>query len=401
MISDIKTLADELFPEVVRLRRTIHQHPELAFEEEETARLVVETLRPLGFELRTGVARTGVIATLRGGHPGPTVLLRADMDALPIQEANDLDFASRVPGKMHACGHDAHTASLLGTAMLLSRVRDQIRGTIRFLFQPSEERLPGGAKAMIAEGALDADASSPAPAVAFGQHVQPELEAGKIGVFSGMYMASADEVYLTIRGEGGHAASPHLLDTDPVLAAAHVVVALQSLVSRNRPPDVPSVLTIGRVVADGATNVIPNAVRLEGTFRAMDERWRFRAHELIRRVAESTAAAYGAQAEVDVLVGYPALYNHPEPTALARDAAVEYVGAENTVDLERWYAAEDFAWYLRELPGTFYRIGTGNVAKGITHGLHTPRFTVDEEALRTAPGFMAYLAWRYGAAQAA
>lgn len=390
----IQELNERVFGDVVHLRRAIHRNPELAFEERETAKLVVRTLEPLGFELREGVAKTGVVATLRGEHDGPTLALRADMDALPIREENAFDFASQNEGKMHACGHDAHTSSLLGTAVILDALRAELRGSVRFIFQPSEERLPGGAKPMIEQGALgDSDGSH--PQAIFGQHVQPDLEAGKIGVRSGMYMASTDEVYVTVRGTGGHAAAPHVLETDATLVASHIVVALQSVISRHCPPDVPSVLTIGRLVADGATNVIPERARLEGTFRSMDESWRFRAHDHIRRIAEQTARAFGAEADVEIVVGYPALYNHPETTAFVRGAAIEYVGADQVVDLERWYASEDFAWYLRELPGTFYRIGTGNKEKGITHGLHTPRFTIDEDALRTAPGFMAYLAWKY------
>lgn len=394
MLDRVRHLNDDLFDDVVYLRRTIHRRPELAFEERETAALVAETLAPLGMDVVTGIAKTGVVATLKGGHPGPTVALRADMDALPIQEENDLDFASENEGKMHACGHDAHTSSLLGTAMILARLREDLHGSVRFIFQPSEERLPGGAKPMIEEGVLGAMNGS-VPEVILGQHVQPDLEAGKIGVRGGMYMASTDEIYITVRGTGGHAAAPHQLETDPTLAAAHILVALQSVISRHCPPDVPSVLTIGRLIADGATNVIPERARMEGTFRAMDEDWRFQAHEHIRRVANHTAQALGAEADVEIVVGYPALYNHPGPTSFVRAAAVEYVGDSNVVDLDRWYASEDFAWYLKERPGTFYRIGTRNESKGIVHGLHTSRFTIDEEALRTAPGFMAYVVCRY------
>jgi hippurate hydrolase len=316
------------------------------------------------------------------------------MDALPIHEENDLPFASRNEGKMHACGHDAHTSSLLGTAMILDRIREQLSGSVRLIFQPAEERLPGGARPMIEEGVLDLDDGSRAEVI-FGQHVQPDLEAGSIGVRSGTYMASTDEIYITVGGTGGHAAGPHLLETDPTLVASHIVVALQSVISRQCPPDVPSVLTIGRLIADGATNVIPEKARMEGTFRSMDEVWRFRAHELIRRIAEHTARAHGATADVDIVVGYPALFNHPEAAGFVRGAAEEYVGPERVIDLDRWYASEDFAWYLREIPGAFYRIGTRNEEKGIVHGLHTPRFTIDEEALRTSPGFMAYLVWKY------
>jgi len=391
----IRQLADEVFPEVVRLRRALHRRPELAFEEHETARLVAETLRGLGIEPTTGVAKTGVVAHIEGQKPGPVVALRADMDALPIQEANAFDFASERPGVMHACGHDAHTASLLGAAMILSRMREELAGTIRLLFQPSEEKIPGGAKVMLEEGALDPINGHAAPARIFGQHVFPQLPAGALGIRSGPFMASADEVYLTIRGQGGHAAAPHLL-VDPVLVQAHVLVALQAISSRNRPVDQPSLLSFGQVIAEGATNVVPDEVRLVGTFRAMDEAWRFRAHELIRRTAEHTAQAFGATCEVEILVGYPALTNDAEAAAFVRGAAVDYVGAGRVVDLPMWYASEDFSWYTQRMPGAFYVLGVGNEAAGITHGLHTPRFTVEEEALRTGAGFLAYLAFRHG-----
>lgn len=392
MLDQIRALSDSLFPTVVKLRRTLHANPELAFEEYETARLVHDTLVPLGVELRTGIAKTGVVATLRGAMAGPSILLRADMDALPIHEETGLEFASRIPGKMHACGHDVHTSSLLGAAMILSRLREKIAGTIHFVFQPSEERLPGGAKVMIEEGLLGGEILNPPPARIYGQHVQPDLPAGKLGIRSGMYMASADEIYVTVRGEGGHAAMPHRLQSDAVVTASHIVVALQTVISRNCPPDSPSILTIGKVAAEGATNVIPAQARLEGTFRAMDEEWRFKAHALIRRVIEHTARAHGAEAEIDIVVGYPALYNDPEEAAVVRSAAVRYAGEENVVDLDKWFASEDFAWYLKELPGAFYRLGTASTSGAPVHGLHTSRLMINEEALRTGPGFMAYLA---------
>jgi hippurate hydrolase len=249
---------------------------------------------------------------------------------------------------------------------------------------------------MIEEGALQPAAGAP-PDVIFGQHVQPGLNVGKIGVRNGMYMASADEIYITVRGRGGHAAGPHLLETDTVLTASHIVVALQSVISRNCPPDSPSVLSIGKFIADGATNIIPTQVKMEGTFRAMDESWRFKAHDLIRRVVHQTAAAFGAAVELDLQVGYPALFNHDLPTDFVRNAAYAYVGQENTVELDKWFASEDFAFYLREMPGSFYRVGIHSEKLGDEHGLHTPRFNVDEDALRTSSGFMAYLALQYGA----
>ncbi|MEM1042726.1 MAG: M20 family metallopeptidase [Bacteroidota bacterium] len=393
----IQALNAELFDEVVDLRRRVHRNPELAFEEYETAALVAETLGALdGVTVQTGVAKTGVVATIEGGQLGPTLALRADLDALPIHEATGLDFASEHDGTMHACGHDAHTASLLGTAKILHAIRADLRGSVRFLFQPSEEKTPGGASVMIAEGALEAS-GSPAPEGIVGQHVFPQLPVGTVGVRSGDFMASADEVYLTVRGEGGHAAAPHSLAADAVLVQAHVLTALQSVISRNSPPDVPSILSFGKVTADGATNVLPAEVHIEGTFRSMDETWRFRAHDLIRRIAEQTAAAFGATCEVEIVVGYPALSNDPALAAEVRAAAVEYIGAERVIDLPQWFASEDFAFYTQQMPGAFYVLGVGNEAKGITHGLHTPRFTIDEDALRLGPGFMAYLAWRHNA----
>lgn len=399
MINQIKALADRFFPDIVLLRRTLHQHPELAFEEYETARLVKETLEALGLEVQTGIAQTGVVATIRGGMPGPTVALRADMDALPIVEENTFDFASTIRGKMHACGHDGHTASLLGTAKILHAVRDDLYGTVRLIFQPSEERIPGGAKPMIEEGVLAATSTEPAPAVIYGQHVMPELPTGQIGVCNDHYMASADELFFTIQGQGGHGARPHHLSADPVLVAAHLIIALQSLISRNCPPDVPSVLSIGKVAADGATNIIPDTVHLEGTFRSMDETWRFKGHDLIQRTAQHIGEAFGAQVETEIAVGYPVLHNHLAPTNAVREAARAYVGPENTVEIDPTFVSEDFAWYTKHTPGSFYRLGTGNEHEHSTFGLHTPRFTIDEEALRVGSGFMAYLAW--ASAQAA
>lgn len=391
MIDTFQSDADALFASVVALRRTLHRHPELSGEEHETARRVAERLRELGVgAVQTGVNGTGVVATLEGERPGPTVLLRADMDALPIQEETGLEFASEVDGVMHACGHDVHTASLLGTAAILARHRDQLHGRVRFCFQPHEERLPGGAQGMIESGVLaGVDA-------VFGQHIKPDLPAGTLGVRAGAAMASSDEVYVTVTGEGGHAAEPHELAADATYVGSQIVGALQSVISRHCPPDVPSILTIGRLIADGATNVIPETARLEGTFRAMDEAWRGRGHDLIRRVAIRTAEAHGATADVEIHTGYPALYNHKDEAHLVADAAREYVGPDRALDVDRWFAGEDFAYFLQERPGAFYQLGVGSA-----HGLHTAGLNVDEEALRASTGFMAYVAWRYGREHAA
>ena len=385
-------LTDTVFPDVVRWRRAIHRRPELAFQEHETAAFITGVLRDLGLEVER-MAGTGVVAHVEGARPGPTIALRADIDALPITEATGLEFASETDGQMHACGHDAHTAMLLGAAHVLHALRDDLEGAVRLVFQPSEEKAPGGARVMVEQGVLgDVGGVAPVDRM-FGQHVFPDLEAGTIGVRGGPFMASADEIYLTIRGTGGHAAAPHEL-VDAVLVQAHVLTALQSVISRNRPPGVPSLLSFGRVVADGATNILPDAVALEGTFRSMDEDWRRRAWGLIERTAQGTAQAFGATCDVEVLEGYPALENDLEAAAFARAVAVEVVGEERVVDLPMWYASEDFSFFAREVPACFSVLGVRNEAEGIAHGLHTPRMTIDEEAMRTGTAYLAALAAR-------
>jgi amidohydrolase len=386
--SSLKARAAEIQPEVVQIRRTLHAHPELAFEEHETAALVCRTLDALGIPYTAGVARTGVVALIQGGKgPGKTVALRADMDALPILEANQVDYASTIPGKMHACGHDVHTASLLGTARLLAEHQDQFAGTIKLIFQPSEEKLPGGASVMIEEGVLQA----PQVASIFGQHVMPLLPAGTIGMRSGMYMASADEIYLRIEGKGGHAAQPQSF-VDPIVIAAQVIVALQTVVSRMADPRLPCVLSFGKIIGLGATNVIPEYVDLEGTFRCMNEPQRAKAHAMITDIVESVTRSMGGKAVLRLEKGYPVLQNEPALSARARAWAEAYVGEENVVNLDLWMAAEDFAWYTHEVPGCFYRLGTRNDARGIIHGVHTPLFDIDESALALSTGLMAWLA---------
>jgi len=390
MVSKIEALrrdAEDMQATLVADRRHLHQHPELSFEERETAQFVTRRLKDLDISFREGVGGYGVLANIQGYGSGATVALRADMDALPIQEANDIPYASQVAGVMHACGHDVHTASLLGAAALLRSRTGDFRGNVRLLFQPAEERLPGGAHLMIKDGAL----LNPIPVSIYGQHVMPLLDCGKVGFRSGQYMASADEIRLTIRGKGGHAAMPHL-NTDAVLIASHIVVALQQVVSRRASPTLPSVLSFGHIVGEGAYNVLPNEVRLRGTFRTLDEGWRDRAHAFIRDIAQGTATAMGALCEVEIDKGYPMLYNHPAPTSLARRTAEYYLGAENVVDLDLWMAAEDFAWYAQEIPASFYRLGTRNEARGIVSSVHTPTFDIDEEAMATGAGLLAAIA---------
>jgi hippurate hydrolase len=395
MIDEIHRLAAANHDRVVEIRRHLHSIPELAFEERETSAFIEEALRTMEIPVRTKVANTGLIGFIDGPSDGPCLALRADIDALPITEENDFTFVSRHPGRMHACGHDAHMASLLGAAWILNTLRERLPGSVRLLFQPSEERAPGGARAMISEGALEADGPHPPPSAILGQHVAPELKAGTIGLRPGTYMASTDEVFLRLRGEGGHSAEPHLLSSDAVVAAAQVLIALQTIVSRRCPPGIPTVLSFGRFIADGATNVIPDEVSLEGTFRTMDEKWRFRAHQLIEETAARTAAAHGAECSIDMRIGYPVVENQPELTEMMRAAASQYLGDEAVSDVDLWFAGEDFSYFAAEIPGLFYRLGTGNPAAGIAHGLHTPRFTIDEDSLRTGSGCMAFMAWRW------
>lgn len=337
------------------------------------------------------MANTGVVCLLEGKNPtSKTLALRADIDALPILERNNCDYRSDNDGVMHACGHDVHTACLLGALTLLKDCRDDFEGTIKFIFQPGEERIPGGASLMIAEGVL----KNPDVNNIIGQHVMPLLPAGNVGFRKGMYMASADEIYITIKGKGGHGAHPHTL-VDPVAIGAQVITALQQVVSRNAKPATPSVLSIGKVIANGATNIIPDEMYLEGTFRTFDEEWRYQAHRLIERTVTGICASMGASAEVDIKVGYPYLENDSQFTDEIQQYAVEYLGAEHVKELEIWPAGEDFAFYTREIPGTFYRLGVRNEEKGITSNLHTATFDIDEQALVTGMGLMAYATIRH------
>jgi amidohydrolase len=384
----IKSLAKEQAAGVIANRRHLHTHPELSFEEFKTAQFVAGELRALGIRPQEGIAGTGLVALIEGRNPEKKIVgLRADMDALPIVEANDVPYKSQVPGVMHACGHDVHTASLLGTARILNQLKDQFEGTVKLVFQPAEEKAPGGASLMIREGVLE----NPRPLSMMGQHVAPNIPVGKIGFREGMYMASTDELYVTVKGKGGHAAAPDQL-IDPILIASHIVVALQQIISRYRKPSNPAVLSFGRFIADGVTNVIPNEVTLQGTWRCMDEQWREDGLQKMKKMAEGMAEAMGGTCIFEIVKGYPFLKNHPELTRRVRSAATEYMGAENIVDLDLWMAGEDFAFYSQVVDSCFYRLGTRNEAKGIISGVHTPTFDVDETSLEIAPGLMSWLA---------
>jgi amidohydrolase len=383
----IQQLAAAQAAEVVALRQHLHTHPELSFEEFQTMAFVKQQLESMGLVAQP-IATTGLVALIEGRNPGRrTVALRADMDALPIQEQNEVPYRSQNPGVMHACGHDVHTSSLLGAARILTQLRNEFEGTIKLMFQPGEERLPGGASLMIAQGVLE----NPAPQSVLGQHVFPHLPAGKIGVRAGRYMASTDELYLTVRGKGGHGAMPEQ-NLDPVLVAAHIIVAAQQIVSRRANPKLPSVLSFGKVIANGATNVIPNEVYIEGTFRTMNEQWRAEAHQHLRQLCEGLAASMGAVCELEIRRGYPCLENDEATTARIRTAAEAYLGAENVVELDQWMAAEDFAYFSQAAPSCFYRLGTRAADGRFASSVHTPTFDVDEKALETGPGLMAWLA---------
>ncbi|MBI1289399.1 MAG: amidohydrolase [Flavobacteriales bacterium] len=384
----IKQLVTENAQQVLDIRRHLHAHPELSFKEFETSKFVCEKLDEWGIPYKSGFVETGIVALIEGKNPSSKVIaLRGDMDALPILEANDVPYRSQNEGVMHACGHDVHTACVLGAAKALHTLRSEFEGTVKIIFQPGEERLPGGASLMIKEGALE----NPKPSAIVGQHVLPSLEVGKVGFRAGMYMASADEVYFTVKGKGGHAALPHTL-IDPVLITSHIIVALQQVVSRRTKPGVPCVLSFGSVHANGATNVIPNEVEVQGTFRTMDEEWRMEAHGIMKKLAEEMAASMGGSCDFRVDVGYPYVYNDEALTELARNSAKEYMGEENVVELDMRMTGEDFSFYTHHMPGCFYRLGVGNTEKGLTSGLHTPTFNVDEKSLEIGTGLMAYIA---------
>jgi amidohydrolase len=384
----IKLLAKAYKEEVIATRRHLHANPELSYQEYNTAAFVKERLEKLGITRIEQKATTGWTALIEGNNPSKKVVaLRADMDALPIIEANDVPYKSQNPGVMHACGHDAHTASLLGAAKILNELKDQFEGTIKLIFQPGEEVAPGGASFMIKDGALE----NPRPQGIIGQHVMPFIPVGKVGFRQGLYMASADELHITVKGKGGHAAMPETL-IDPVLIASHMIVALQQVVSRAASPKIPSVLSFGRVEALGATNVIPNEVKIQGTFRTLNEDWRAKAHQKMLQIAHGIVEGMGGALDFEIRRGYPFLQNDPEMTARATEAAKAYLGEDNVLDLDIWMAAEDFSYYSQVIDGCFYRLGTRNEAKGIISGVHTPTFDIDEDALEIGAGLMAWLA---------
>lgn len=386
MIETIKALAKKFAPEFIDIRHHLHAHPELSYQEFETSRFVQDKLRELGipFEIK---ATTGVVGLIKGKNPDKRIIaLRADMDALPIKEANDVPYKSTKEGVMHACGHDVHTTCLLGAAKILNTLKNEWEGTIKLIFQPGEEKNPGGASLMIKDGVLE----NPKPQAIFGLHVNPQLEIGKLGFRPGKAMASADELYFTIKGKGGHAATVHLT-TDTILIAAQLIVALQQVISRNKPPLVPSVLSITSIQGGYTTNVVPSEVKLMGTFRSLDEEWRWKAHELIKKMATELVHSMGGEIDVHIDVGYPSVHNDEKLYEIAKKKAQEFIGAENVEETEIRLGAEDFGYYSQLIPGCFYRLGTGNKEKGITSGVHTSTFNIDESSIEIGMGIMAWL----------
>lgn len=383
----IKELAAKYADEFIEIRHHLHATPELSFNEFETSKYIRQKLSAWNISYQV-MATTGVIGIIKGKDDDSKVIaLRADMDALPITELNEVSYRSKNSGVMHACGHDVHTTCLLGAGRILNELKDEWAGSVKLIFQPGEEKNPGGASLLIKEGVLE----NPAPDAIFALHVHPGLPVGKLSFRSGMVMASADEIYITIKGKGGHAAAPHLT-TDTILTAAHLVVNLQQVVSRMNDPFNPTVLSITSIQGGNTTNVIPSEVKLIGTFRAMNENWRFRAHNLVKKICKNAAEDSGAEIDVHIDVGYPFVTNDERLTAMAKRKAAEFAGGENIEETEMRMGAEDFAFYSHLVPACFFRLGVGNKEKNIISGVHTPTFNIDETAIENGVGIMAWLA---------
>jgi hippurate hydrolase len=380
----IKQLAHEFAPACIAIRHHLHANPELSYEEFETSQFVQSKLAELNIPFKV-LAQTGVVGIIEGKNPHKRVVaLRADMDALPIQEENDVPYKSTKPGIMHACGHDVHTSCLIGAAKILVATKDEWEGTVKLIFQPGEEKNPGGASYMIQEGVLE----NPAPQSIYALHVHSGLQVGQLSFRGGMVMASADELYITIRAKGGHAAAPHLT-ADTIYIASQLVVLLQQVVSRQNNPFNPTVLSITSIKGGNTTNVIPSEVKMMGTFRAMDETWRFKAHALMLQQAKALVEGLGAELDFKIDVGYPFVMNDEILTAAAKAKAVQFFGESKIEETELRMGAEDFAYYTHKVPGCFFRLGAGNIAKGITIGVHTPTFNIDEDAIEIGIAAMA------------
>lgn len=394
MITKIKTLAETHFSEIVDMRRFIHQHPELSFQEFNTSTYIQSVLKNHGIAFTAGIVKTGIVALIHGKNPTKkTILLRADMDALPIEEKNNVPYASVNKGVMHACGHDVHSASALGAAIILQTLKDEFEGTVKIIFQPGEEVLPGGASLMIKEGVLD----NPKVETALAQHVFPSMETGKVGFKTGMYMASTDELYITVKGKGGHAAMPQDY-INPLLIASEILLTINNTFMKphalkgTNGADIPTVIAFGKIEGKGATNVIPDKVEIAGTLRTMEENWRKEVHQRLKDIVAKISSDHKTHSEILIEKGYPFLVNDTKLTEKFISWAKEYLGESQVEELPLRMTAEDFAFISQKVPSCFYRLGTGNKAMGISSGVHTATFDIDEEALKVGSGLMAYLA---------
>ena len=384
----IRELARYNHFQIMAIRRHLHENPELSFQEFNTAKYIATTLKNKGFKVQEGIANTGLVVVIEGKNSTKkTIALRADIDALPIHEQNKVPYKSKIDGVMHACGHDVHTSSLIGVALILNELKEEFEGSVKLIFQPAEEKAPGGAIQMIREGVLE----NPAPVFILGQHVCPMLPVGEVGFTKGTVQASADEIYITVHGKGGHAASPHLA-IDPILIASHIIVALQQVVSRNTDPLKPCVLSICQINAGEATNIIPEVVHIAGTLRTISDDWRREAQQKIIKISQNIAEAMGGRCEVVIGDGYPCTYNDPVLTERTALVAQDYMGSDKVRYMDMNMGGEDFAYYAQKIPGCFYMIGIKNEQEGITSFVHTPTFNVDEKVLEIAPGLMTWLA---------
>jgi amidohydrolase len=379
--------SDRFLEEIINIRRHLHRNPERSFEEKNTSAYIRELLDKWNVTYTYPFVEHGILASIEGSDSGPVIALRTDMDALPITEQTNLEFASENEGVMHACGHDIHMACMLGAIRILNEMKEHINGKVLFIFQPGEEQLPGGAKLMLEEGLFD----KITPDMIIAQHVLPEMEAGTVGFRSGAYMASSDEIYITVKGKGGHAALPENIN-DPILMASHILISLQQEINRKSPKSVPTVLAFGKVTANGAMNVIPDEVRLEGTFRTMDEAWRKKAHGLIGQITAGIAGAMGGTVDLEIRPGYPALKNDPDLTTKARELAAVLLGNEKVTDMDIRMTAEDFAWYSQKYPSMLYRLGVKSPESDKVAPLHSGKFVADERALKTGMSTLAWLA---------
>lgn len=388
MKQEIKNLAEKILPALSKMRRHLHAHPELSFKEMKTADFIEAALEKIGIKDYSRISETGIVALIKGENPGKNcIALRADMDALPINEENEVDYRSTYPGIMHACGHDVHTTCLLGAATILYQLKDQFEGTIKLIFQPGEEKSPGGASILIKNGVLE----NPCPTAIYALHVDPSLPSGQVGFKVGPYMASADEIHITIRGKGGHAAQPHLT-IDPITITAYIITALQQVVSRKCNPITPTVLSFGKIEGGSTNNVIPDVVKISGTFRTFDEQWRKEALDLIQKTVHNISNIYGAEGNVYIPPGYPSLFNHKALTEQSMETAADYLGSSNLHQLDLRMTAEDFSFYAQKIPACFFRLGTNKNNTEFTASVHTPHFDIDESALKIGAGLLANLA---------